>query len=277
MNDAPVDPRDRALPGGWGPTSPAGWAGPVPGWPSWPGRRRPLADVARSVAASGSEALTLPADVSDREACDRAVEKTLDRFGRLDGLVNNAGILPPVMSIERSDPEAWVRNIAVNLLGPYYLIRAAIPALRAAGGRVVNISSGAAVKPIGAWSAYCAAKAALTHLTAVVAVEEPRIIAVALRPGVIDTEMQAVIRREGPSAMDPEKAAYFTTAQGGRRAGTPLGAGPLRGMARAPRAPVPERPFRRVRRPARGGAGPRLFRNIPFLKPAMTASSSACS
>ncbi|WP_373498238.1 SDR family NAD(P)-dependent oxidoreductase [Desulfococcus sp.] len=169
-----------------------------------------LADVARSVAASGSEALTLPADVSGREACDRAVEKTLGRFGRLDGLVNNAGVLPPVMSIERSDPEAWGRNIAVNLLGPYFLIRAAIPALRAAGGRVVNISSGAAVKPIGAWSAYCAAKAALTHLTAVVAVEEPRIIAVALRPGVIDTEMQALIRREGPSAMDPERASYFT-------------------------------------------------------------------
>ena len=86
---------------------------------------------------------------------------------------------------------------------------AAVPALRAAPGRVVNISSGAAVKPIGAWSAYCAAKAALTHLTAVLAVEEPRIISVALRPGVVDTEMQAVIRREGPSAMDPERAAYF--------------------------------------------------------------------
>lgn len=169
----------------------------------------PLAEVARSVEALGGRALILPGDVSDRTACDRAVEETLDRFGRLDGLVNNAGRLPPVAAIERSDPEAWERNIAVNLLGPYYLLRAAVPALRAAPGRVVNISSGAAVKPIGAWSAYCAAKAALTHLTAVLAVEEPRIISVALRPGVVDTEMQAVIRREGPSAMDPERAAYF--------------------------------------------------------------------
>jgi NAD(P)-dependent dehydrogenase (short-subunit alcohol dehydrogenase family) len=168
-----------------------------------------LAEVARSLAASGGDALVCPADVADREACGQAVEKTLDRFGWLDGLVNNAGILPPVMSIERSDPDAWVRNIAVNLLAPFYLIRAAIPALRASAGRVVNVSSGAAQKPIGAWSAYCAAKAALTHLTAVLAVEEPRITAVAIRPGVIDTAMQQLIRREGPLAMDPEKAAYF--------------------------------------------------------------------
>ena len=178
----------------------------------------PLAEVARSAAASGGEALTLPADVSDREACAGAVEKTLDRFGRLDGLVNNAGILPPVMTIERSDPDAWVRNIEVNLLAPYYLIRAAIPALRTAAGRVVNISSGAAVKPIGAWSAYCAAKAALTHLTAVLAVEEPRVTAVALRPGVIDTEMQAVIRRGGAVGHESGKGGLFCSAQGGRPA-----------------------------------------------------------
>jgi NAD(P)-dependent dehydrogenase (short-subunit alcohol dehydrogenase family) len=137
------------------------------------------------------------------------VETTLHHFGRLDGLVNNAGILAPLAAIGQSDPDTWARNIAVNLLGPFYLIRAALPALRNAEGRVVNISSGAARKPIGAWSAYCAAKAALTHLTAVLAVEEPRITAVALRPGVIDTAMQALIRREGPEAMDPEKAAYF--------------------------------------------------------------------
>lgn len=169
-----------------------------------------LADIARSVTVSGGEALACPADVAVREACDQAVEKTLVRFGRLDGLVNNAGVLSPVMSIERSDPDLWVRNIAVNLLAPFYMIRAAIPALRAAAGRVVNISSGAAQKPIGAWSAYCAAKAALTHLTAVLAAEEPRITAVAVRPGVIDTAMQDQIRREGPLAMDPEKAAYFS-------------------------------------------------------------------
>ena len=168
-----------------------------------------LADIARSVTALGGEALVCPADVAAREACDQAVESTLGRFGRLDGLVNNAGILSPVETIEGSDPDLWARNIAVNLLAPYYMIRASIPALRTAAGRVVNISSGAAQKPIGAWSAYCAAKAALTHFTAVLAAEEPRITAVAVRPGVIDTAMQQQIRREGPLAMDPEKAAYF--------------------------------------------------------------------
>lgn len=168
-----------------------------------------LTRVARSVASLGGAPMVLSADLAVREACDRVVQQALDRFGRLDGLVNNAGILEPVATIARSDPDAWAGNIAVNLLAPFYLIRTALPALQETRGRVINISSGAAGKPIGAWSAYCAAKAGLTHLTAVLAVEEPRITAVALRPGVVDTAMQERIRQEGPGAMDPETAEYF--------------------------------------------------------------------
>ncbi len=149
------------------------------------------------------------ADVADPSACARVVSETIAAFGRLDALVNNAGILAPVARITDADPDQWRHNLDVNLLGPYYLSRSAIPHLREVGGRIVNISSGAAVKAIEGWSAYCVAKAALTHFTLQLATEEPRITAVALRPGVVDTAMQALIREAGPGVMTQEKSVYF--------------------------------------------------------------------
>ncbi len=151
----------------------------------------------------------ITADIADQAAGADVLSEALGTFGRLDAVVNNAGILAPVSRIADADPEAWRYNLAVNLLGPFYLSQAAIPHLRAVGGRIVNISSGAAVKAIEGWSAYCVAKAALTHFTRQLAAEEPDITSVALRPGVVDTAMQQLIREAGPSVMTPDKSAYF--------------------------------------------------------------------
>ncbi len=173
--------------------------------------RTPLADrSATSISPSADGGLhPIVADVADPSSCERAVAETIAAFGRLDALVNNAGILEPVTRIADADPGQWRHNLAVNLLGPFYLSRCAIPHLRITRGRIVNISSGAAVKAIPGWSAYCAAKAALTHFTRQLAAEEPHITAVALRPGVVDTAMQALIRRARPGAMTAEQSAYF--------------------------------------------------------------------
>ncbi len=149
------------------------------------------------------------ADVATPSACARIVEETIDVFGRLNGLVNNAGILEPLARIADSDPDRWRHNLDVNLLGPFYLCRWAIPHLRRTDGRIVNVSSGAAVKAIQGWSAYCVAKAALTHFTRQLAVEEPAITSVALRPGVVDTAMQNLIRRNGGQAMTADQSTYF--------------------------------------------------------------------
>ena len=153
--------------------------------------------------------LPLTGDVAREPDCRRVVADTVARFGRLDALINNAGILGPVARLADADPGEWQYNLAVNLLGPFYLARAAIPHLRSTRGRIVNVSSGAAVKAIEGWSAYCVAKAAVTHLTRLLAAEEPDITAVALRPGVVDTAMQTMIRAEGPRAMTPERSAHF--------------------------------------------------------------------
>ena len=168
--------------------------------------REPLAALAQR---ADEAFLALTGDVSREPDGHRLVSETVARFGRLDALVNNAGILGPVARLAEASAEDWRQNLAVNLLGPFYLAQAALPHLRSARGRIVTVSSGAAVKAIEGWSAYCVAKAAVTHLTRLLAAEEPRIVAVALRPGVVDTAMQAQIREEGAAAMNPEKSAYF--------------------------------------------------------------------
>ncbi len=168
-----------------------------------------LKQAASELGAQGAEVLALAGDVADPDFCARAVEEAVVRFERLDGLVNNAGIVQPVASIAEAPVEDWRYNIEVNLLGPFYLTRAAIPALRETRGRVVNISTGAAVQAMEGWSAYCASKAALTHFTRVLAAEEPGITSVALRPGVVDTSMQEFIRKEGPRGMPPHRLERF--------------------------------------------------------------------
>ena len=130
-----------------------------------------LKGVAEEVQRLGGTALAFKADVSDPGACQKAVATTLDRFGRLDALVNNAGIVEPIAAVVRSDPDRWQYNIAVNLLGPFYLAHAAIPELRNQNGRIINVSSGAATTAIENASAYCAAKAAVIQLTKCVAME----------------------------------------------------------------------------------------------------------
>lgn len=168
-----------------------------------------IGKLAGTIRNRGGRALGVSLDVSQRQQCEAAVEKTVSVFGRIDGLVNNAGVLDPVAPLADADPDQWRYNLSVNLLGPFYLIRAALPHLRTVRGRVVNISTGAAVKVIEGWSAYCAAKAGFAHLTRVLAAEEPQITAVSLRPGVVDTAMQERIRQVGPKGMPPQKAAYF--------------------------------------------------------------------
>ncbi|MFO8084272.1 MAG: SDR family NAD(P)-dependent oxidoreductase [Desulfobacterales bacterium] len=153
--------------------------------------------------------LSIPADVSDPQACFRVIENTLKKFDRIDALVNNAGILEPVSRIADCKPDQFRQNISVNLLGPFYMVHEAISALRKSKGRVINISSGAAIKPIAAWSAYCTAKAGLTHFTRVLAEDEPMITSVSVRPGVVDTDMQTLIRQKGPAVMPDELSRYF--------------------------------------------------------------------
>ncbi|MCI0398529.1 MAG: SDR family NAD(P)-dependent oxidoreductase [Chloroflexi bacterium] len=168
-----------------------------------------LAAVAEEIRAAGGRAIAIPGDVSDADNCRFLVKQTIGHFGRLDALVNNAGTVEPIAPLATADPAGWQRNLAVNVLGPMMLVQAALPHLRQSHGRVVNVSSGAAVSPVPGWAAYCAAKGALNQFNRVLAAEEETITAVAVRPGVVDTEMQAVIRHEGAEGMPASAHARF--------------------------------------------------------------------
>ena len=168
-----------------------------------------LKRVAKDVEQLGGMSAPFDADVADPNACRSVVEETTKRFGRLDALVNNAAVLQPLAPVAQTDPGDWRYNIEVNLLGPFYMTRAAIPELKKQKGRIVNVSSGAANTPIASASAYCVTKAALNYFTRLLAEEERGLTCVAVRPGVVDTEMQALIRREGPKTMPPERVEYF--------------------------------------------------------------------
>jgi len=161
-----------------------------------------LEAVAAQIRAAGGQAVAVAGDVTQPQICQDLVATALASYGRLDAVVNSAGVLDPMARVADSDPSLWTRNLMVNLVGPYLLLRAALPHLREVNGRVVNVSSGLAVRAMAGVSVYCAGKAALNHFTAVLALEEPAVTCLAFRPGVVDTAMQAHIRRAGRQGMD---------------------------------------------------------------------------
>jgi NAD(P)-dependent dehydrogenase (short-subunit alcohol dehydrogenase family) len=139
--------------------------------------------------------LALPCDVSDVAAVRAAIEAIGRRFGRLDALVNNAGVAVFAPLLETSD-EDWNRVLAVNLTGPFLCTKAAAPLMREhGGGTVVNITSISAVRASTLRSAYGTSKAGLAHLTKQLAVELASLgIRVnGIAPGPVDTAMAKAV------------------------------------------------------------------------------------
>jgi len=159
-----------------------------------------VADVAAEIVAAGGKALARSCDVADYAALSAVIADFARQFGPVEVLINNAGIIEPIARVADCDPAAWARNIEIDLVGAFNVIRTVLPGMDAAGtGTIVNISSGAATRVLEGWSAYCAAKAGLASLTRSIALEYPSagIRVFGFSPGTTDTEMQAVIRASG--------------------------------------------------------------------------------
>ena len=157
-------------------------------------------DVAQSIVSAGGVAGARAVDVSDYASVTALFDEAYGRYGRLDAVINNAGVIEPIASVADSDPAVWARTIEINLTGAYYVIRAALPSMIAAGGgTIVNVSSGAAIRPLEGWSAYCSGKAGLHMLTRAVALENANngIRIFGFQPGTTDTDMQVLIRASG--------------------------------------------------------------------------------
>lgn len=166
-------------------------------------RRAELDAVARELAGRGAEVRALALDVTDPEACSRAVETAVESFGGLQVLCNIAGIL----HFENTHDLAladWQRVIEVNLTGTFLMCRAAIPVLLETGGAIVNTSSTAAVKGHAWMAAYSASKGGVLALTYSLAIEYGRrgLRVNAVLPGAIRTPMKDAFRV--PEGADPK-------------------------------------------------------------------------
>ncbi|MBF6604945.1 MAG: SDR family oxidoreductase [Chloroflexi bacterium] len=148
-------------------------------------------DVAvATISAAGGTALGIVADVRVVADCERSVAAAVDRFGRLDALVNSAGVWVEGPSDTMTEDD-WDRVVDVNLKGTFFMCRHAIPALERTGGCIVNVSSDAGLWGNREAAIYCASKGGVTVLTKALAVElAPRgIRANAVCPGDVDSPM----------------------------------------------------------------------------------------
>ena len=138
--------------------------------------------------------LPVPVDVTEAGSADAMRDQVLGRWGRIDVLVNNAGIAGPTSPVADYPPDAWQRVIAVNLTGVFHCTRACLPVMIAAGyGRIVNVASIAGKDGNPDMSAYSASKAGVVAFTKSVSKEVARtgVLVNCVVPGVIDAGLTA--------------------------------------------------------------------------------------
>lgn len=171
-----------------------------------------LEEVDDAIRANGGQATLVPFDMLDYEKIDQLGGAIAQRFGRLDVLVGNAGVLGVLSPLGHIEPKVWEQAVAVNVTANWRLIRSMDPLLRASeAGRAVFISSGAAHKARAYWGLYAVCKAGLEMLARTYAAEnETTSVRVNLvNPGPVRTKMRAAaMPGEDPSALDtPEQVA----------------------------------------------------------------------
>lgn len=144
-----------------------------------------------AVLAAGGRASVVKADVGDPAQCQALADAAVEAFGRIDILVNNAGTTTfvPHHELDQLTEDIWLRTLRVNLMGAFFMSRAAVPHLRAAGGgEIVMTSSIASISANGSSIAYCASKAGMNSLTRTLAktLGRDNIRVNAVLPGLID-------------------------------------------------------------------------------------------
>ncbi|MCB1358275.1 MAG: SDR family oxidoreductase [Maritimibacter sp.] len=153
--------------------------------------------VAREI---GERALAVTCDVASWSQVKAAVDQAVWRFGGVDVLINNAGVIEPVSMLRAADPAKWARSFDINLKGVFHGMRAVTPVMRRqGGGTVITLGSGAAHNALEGWSHYCASKAAALMMTKALHKEEAAagIRALSLSPGTVATDMQREIKASG--------------------------------------------------------------------------------
>jgi NAD(P)-dependent dehydrogenase (short-subunit alcohol dehydrogenase family) len=148
--------------------------------------------VAGEVEGAGAEVLAVAADVSKGADVESLIGESVERFGKIDVLVNNAGLLGPRVAIEDYPEDEWRRIIDANLTGPFIVSKAAIPYL-SDGASIINVVSGVSVEGRAEWGAYSVSKFGMEGLNQILAAElaERGVRVNAVDPGGMRTDMRA--------------------------------------------------------------------------------------
>jgi NADP-dependent 3-hydroxy acid dehydrogenase YdfG len=152
----------------------------------------------------GDAALAIACDVSSYADMEKAVQAACESYGKVDVLINNAGVIEPISHLATADPAEWARAIDINLTGVFNGMRAVLPAMiKAKSGTILTISSGAAHNAIEAWSHYCSSKAGAAMLTRMAHLENAAhgLRCMGLSPGTVATQMQKEIKTSGINAV----------------------------------------------------------------------------
>jgi 3-oxoacyl-[acyl-carrier protein] reductase len=151
-----------------------------------------LEETAREIAGFEEQVCCQVCDVSDESSVVQLVEETLARFGRIDVLVNNAGIYGPIGLAHENPADEWLETLEINLFGVFLTTRHVVPVMvRNGGGAIINLSGGGATSPKPRYSAYATAKAGVVRFTEIVAHElaEQGVRVNAIAPGFIATRL----------------------------------------------------------------------------------------
>ena len=150
-----------------------------------------LNDAAKSI----GDCLIVPADVKKTSDVTKVVNQTIAKFGRIDILINNAGIFPKIAKLHEISEDEWNEVLDTNLSGPYRFAKEVIPYLQKNGGVIINVSSDAGLRAYPGFNAdaYSASKAALNLMTKTWALQyaKDKIRVNAICPGVVETDMTA--------------------------------------------------------------------------------------
>jgi len=169
-----------------------------------------LQAAVEDLAGAGGSVESAVCDVTDDRAVGALLENLLERYGRVDVLVNNAGIYGPIGPLVDNDIESWCQTVEINLLGLIRITKSVLPQMIARGsGAIINLSGGGATGPKPGYSAYAASKTAVVRLTEVLAHElaSSGIRVNAIAPGFVATRLHDQTLAAGPMAPDRDKVA----------------------------------------------------------------------
>jgi NAD(P)-dependent dehydrogenase (short-subunit alcohol dehydrogenase family) len=180
----------------------------------------------QEIASEEQTVFGLSLDVSKEESVKKLINNAIAHLGRIDIVVNNAGIYGPKGLIEDVDSEEWITAIHINLLSVFFICKWILPHMKMNNaGKIINLSGGGATAPLPRISAYAASKAAVVRLTETLAEEckEYSIEINAVAPGALNTRLLDEVLESGPDRVG--KAFYEKALKQKSEGGTPLDLG----------------------------------------------------